>query len=335
MEQRDWAVSALKDVLLENIRDRRRERRRKVIWKILKYMIYFFVIYFIYSSFKLSSKDDQFNLASSTRPHIAKIKVRGVISEDSLYANANNVIKSLNKAFESKHSVAILLDLNSPGGSAVQSNLIFEEIMALREKYPNKKVYSVISDLCASGCYYIAAASDAIIADKLSLVGSIGVIYSGFGFVDSIKKLGIERRVITAGKHKDLLDPFKPMDTWDEKMMKNILDYTHQEFISSVKLGRGSKLENNNANSQNGSQDNELFSGKVWVGEDAKKLGLIDEFGGKELVKNKANVSKVIDYTKEPDLFKMLSRGFGAESNFKGQVLAYLFDRKLDLRYDL
>ncbi len=299
-----WSLDALRDVLLENINERKRERRHRTIFRLIRFSILLLVIYLIF--FSASKSANIVTDASKNFKHIAKIKIEGVISDNSYYGNAENINKALEKAFTAHNTVGVLLDLNSPGGSAVQSNIVFEKIMHLRKKYPEKPVYAVVSDLCASGCYYIASASDKIYADPVSIVGSIGVIYSGFGFVDTISKLGMERRVLTAGEHKDIMDPFKPESSFDKSLMQNMLNNVHKKFIESVKLGRGQRLKLD--------QDNDLFSGKFWLAEDGLKIGLIDELGHTEDAISALKVKKVVDYTVEPDLFRRLSKKFSADT---------------------
>jgi protease-4 len=191
-----------------------------------------------------------------------------VIAENE-QASADNIAGSLRNAFEDKNTKGIILRINSPGGSPVQSGYVYDEIKRLRSIYPNVKLYAVISDLGASGAYYIAAAADEIYADRASLVGSIGVISSSFGFVDLMDKLGVERRLYTSGENKAFLDPFSKQKKSESEFWKKVLNVTHQQFIGRVKEGRGDRLKD----------DPSLFSGLIWSGEQALELGLIDNLG--------------------------------------------------------
>jgi protease-4 len=207
--------------------------------------------------------------------HTAVIDISGVISSGSSGAFGSNTIdaetvnKLMRKAFKDPDTAGVILRINSPGGSAVQSAYIYDEITRLREKYPDTKIYAVVTDICASGGYYIASATNEIYASKASLVGSIGVIMNGFGFVDTLKSLGIERRLYTAGEHKGFLDAFSPQKPEEVKHLQRMLDQIHQQFIAAVKQGRGTRLKD----------DPKIFSGLIWTGEESKELGLIDGFG--------------------------------------------------------
>lgn len=301
----NWSLDALRDILLENINDRKLERKRRRNFRILKLLIGLLIVYLLF----FSSKKPNYLV-----DHVAKIKIEGVISDSSSYGEAKNIVLALDKAFANKHSKGVVLELNSPGGSAVQSNIVFERIMKLRKLYPEKPVYAVVSDMCASGCYYIASAADKIYADPVSIVGSIGVIYSGFGFVDAINKLGVERRVLTAGDHKDILDPFKPQSSFDKSLMQNMLNSVHKKFIESVKLGRGQRLKLD--------QDSDIFSGKFWVAEDALSLGLVDKLGHTEDALFALKVDKIFDYTVEPDLFRQVGKKIGADTLLESYYVA-------------
>ena len=196
--------------------------------------------------------------------------------------------------------------INSPGGSPVQANYLYNEIRRLRVKYPKIKVYAVCTDLCASAAYYIASAADDIYADPASLVGSIGVIYNGFGFTGALQKLGIERRLLTAGKYKGFMDPFSPMNSVEKQKLKKILDLVHQQFIQSVRKGRGKRLLNNP----------DLFTGLFWTGEQAKQMGLIDAFGSPgQVVRDVIKTKHVVNYTVKQNLFTQLMGGLSNHLN--------------------
>jgi protease-4 len=206
----------------------------------------------------------------------------------------------------------IVLRINSPGGSPVQAGYVYDEIKRLRALHPQVKVYAVIADIGASGAYYIAAAADQIYADKASLVGSIGVVSSSFGFVDALKKLGVERRLFTSGEHKGFLDPFSPLNPQEQAYWQQVLDVTHRQFIEQVKAGRGSRL--------NSEKSDLLFSGLVWSGEQARELGLIDGLGSPGYVAREViGAEQIVNYTEKPTPFEKLARRM--ESRLDGAAL--------------
>ncbi len=264
--------------------EHRRSRRWGVFFKLLTFVYLFslLALFFVGKDFD----------ADKVVPHdhTAIVEVKGPIMDDE-EASADTIIMALRDAFKAEHSKAVILRINSPGGSPVQSGYVYDEIKRLRGLYPEKKVYAVIADIGASGAYYIAAAADEIYADKASLVGSIGVISSSFGFVDLIEKLGVERRTLTAGENKAFLDPFSPLKDKDREFWQTVLNTTHQQFINQVKQGRGDRLKG----------DDELFSGLVWSGEQALELGLIDGLGSSSMVaRDIVGAEKLIDYTARP-----------------------------------
>src|SRR4030065_682545 len=200
--------------------------------------------------------------------YTALVALDGEISADS-NASADKVVSGLRDAFADKAAVGVILHANSPGGSPVQSAYIYKEILRLRTNYPEKSLYAVIGDVCASGCYYAVAAADKIYASPASIVGSIGVLMNGFGFVDGMKKLGLERRLLTGGDNKGILDPFSPLDSKSRRHAQTMLNEIHAQFIDAVKQGRGAALK----------PSKEIFSGLFWSGTKAKELGLVDEYG--------------------------------------------------------
>lgn len=234
--------------------------------------------------------------------HVAMVQIKGVIADEEM-ANANAVAGSLRKAFENDDCKAIMLTINSPGGSPVQSGMIYDEINRLQALHPDKPVYASISDLGASGAYYIAVAADHIYADKASLVGSIGVVGSSFGFVDTMEKLGVERRMFTAGKHKGFLDPFSPLNEAEKTFWEGVLQVTHNQFIATVREGRGDRLKENP----------ELFSGLVWSGEQALEMGLIDGLGSAGYVAREViGEENIIDYSQRLNPLERVVRQLGA-----------------------
>lgn len=234
--------------------------------------------------------------------HTALVEVAGVIA-DGETASADNVVSGLRSAFANERSVAVILKINSPGGSPVQASYINREITRLRGLYPEKPLYAVVTDICASGGVFVAVAADKIYADKASIVGSIGVRMDGFGFVQAMEKLGIERRLITAGEHKDLLDPFSPEEKFEKEHIQQLLEEIHQQFINAVKEGRGERLVS----------DAEVFSGLIWTGEKALEIGLVDGFGGTSYVAREVvGVEEIQDYTHREDILQRFSRKLGS-----------------------
>jgi len=234
--------------------------------------------------------------------HTAVVEVKGVIADDQ-EASADNIISSLRKAFEDTDTKGVILRVNSPGGSAVQSRYVYDEIRRLREKYPDTPLYAVVTDLCASGGYYMAAAADRIYVDKASIVGSIGVLMNSFGFVDAMEKLGVERRLITAGAHKGIMDPFSPVDSFDEQHVREMLGQIHQQFIEAVREGRGDRLK----------EDERIFSGLFWTGEQSIELGLADELGSSSYVAREViEAEEIVDFTSEEDLMERFAKRIGA-----------------------
>ncbi len=230
------------------------------------------------------------------------MKVDGIIASDS-NANANLINKSLNKAFKDKDAKAIVININSPGGSPVQSDDIYQQIRYLQEQNPKAKVYAVCEDLCASGGYYIASAAETIYANKMSIVGSIGVRAGGFGFVEAMKKIGVTRRLYTAGKDKGFLDPFEPQNEAQVKDLEMMLTQTHEVFIDAVKQGRGNKIDL--------TQSDRIFSGLPFSGIEAKQLGLIDDFQSMDQIKRSLGAEAVVDYTQKEDIFERIATKMG------------------------
>ncbi|HEP8970342.1 TPA: signal peptide peptidase SppA [Pseudomonas aeruginosa] len=239
-----------------------------------------------------------------TEPFTAKVDINGEIAEGAS-ANAESLKKSIGKAFEDKRTRGVVLRINSPGGSPVQAGWVYDELKRQRALHPSIKVYAVISDLGASGAYYIASAADEILADKASLVGSIGVTAASFGYVDLLGKLGVERRAYTSGEHKAFLDPFQPRRPEETQFWSDVLATTHRQFIEAVKAGRGDRLK---------SQDHpELFSGLIWSGEQALQLGLVDRLGDVDYVAREiVGASKVADFTAKDTPFDRFAKRVGA-----------------------
>jgi len=295
-EQKDpkWEEKVLTKLLFATLDEQKKTRRWGIVFK--SFLAGYFLLV-LFGMIVSSTTND--SLPSGE--HTALIEVKGIISADA-EASADNIVTGLRRAFKNEDAKAVILRINSPGGSPVQAGYINDEIKRLRLKYPDKKLYAVITDLCASGGYYIAAAADEIYADKASIVGSIGVVMNGFGFVDTMKKLGVERRLYTAGTNKGFLDPFSPQKPDERQHVQGLLKQIHQQFIDTVKDGRGDKIKD----------EKKLFSGLVWTGEEAKELGLIDEFGSSSLVaRDVVKAEKLIDYTLKPSYFEQLAERFG------------------------
>jgi len=287
----DAENNLLKELIWENLKEKKRTRRWNIAFKlfIAAYLLFFVFVYF------------DTNVPSSGGKHTALLEIDGVIAANG-DVTADDVAAGLRAAFEADGVKGVIVRINSPGGSPVQAGYINAEIMRLRRENPHIPLHAVISDICASGGYYIAAAAEKIYADKASIVGSIGVLMDGFGFVDAMEKLGVERRLMTAGKYKGLLDPFSPLDDKSRDHAGEILGEVHQQFIDIVKQGRGGRL----------SDYPDLFSGLFWTGETARKLGLIDEFGSAGFVAREVfEAEKIIDYTHQENLLDRLAKQMG------------------------
>ena len=235
-------------------------------------------------------------------PHSALVDVRGMIADEG-DTSADRVVAALQAAFEDSDTAGVILRVNSPGGSPVQAGYISDEIVRLRGLYPETPVYAVIADMAVSGGYYVAASADSIYASKSSVVGSIGVLMDGFGFVDAMDKLGVERRLVTAGEHKGLLDPFSPATEEDVAHFRSLLEDVHNEFIEAVKRGRGDRL----------AADSDLFSGLVWTGSRGIELGLVDALGSSGYVAREViGAEEIVDFTVRPAPLDAIADRLGA-----------------------
>lgn len=290
-QEETQAIQALKDVAMEGIKEQRRARRWGIFFKL------FFVAYLLIALIALIGSGASDSKLVTAKEITAVVDINGVIMEGAL-ASGELVNPALKEAFEHEKTKGVILRINSPGGSPVQSGIINDEIKRLKAEHKDIPVYAVVSDLCASGGYYIAVAADKIYADKASIVGSIGVRMDNFGAVELMDKLGVERRLYTAGANKGMLDPFLPENEGQVQHVQKMLDTTHQQFIKVVRDGRGDRLQENP----------DIFSGLFWTGEDALKLGLIDGLGSdtyvaRELIK----AEEMVDFTNEKDLLQRLS----------------------------
>jgi len=291
----NWERETLSKLALAAVTEQRRARRWGIFFKLM-ILGYFFLVFFTFMA------EQQGEGGLKLGNHTAIVEIQGVIA-DNQQANADTIITGLRAAFENDRTKGVILRINSPGGSPVQAGYVNDEIGRLRAKYPDVPVYAVITDICASGGYYIAVAADEIYADKASIVGSIGVLMDGFGFVEAINKLGVERRLLTAGDSKGFLDPFSPQKEEDVKHIKGMLGTIHQQFIDVVKKGRGDRLKYNDR----------LFSGLVWTGEQGIELGLVDALGSASYVAREViGEENIKDFTVRPDYFQRFADRIGA-----------------------
>jgi len=296
-EQRDkkegWERELLEKLAFASLDESRKARRWGMFFKIF-IAVYLVVLLLLMQSGTWGEK------ALAGR-YTALVALDGEISADS-NASADKVVSGLRDAFADKAAVGVILHANSPGGSPVQSAYIYNEILRLRTNYPEKSLYAVIGDVCASGCYYAVAAADKIYASPASIVGSIGVLMNGFGFVDGMKKLGIERRLLTAGDNKGILDPFSPLDSKSRRHAQTMLNEIHAQFIDAVKQGRGAALK----------PSKEIFSGLFWSGTKAKELGLVDDYGSAgSVARDVIGAEQIVDYTVHENLIQRLAERFG------------------------
>lgn len=290
-----WQQDVLTKLVFASLTEQRRTRRWNIFFK-AAFFLYLLILLLV----MLFPSGD--GAGVTTGKHTALIEIDGVIASNG-DVSADHVVTGLRNAFKNKDTKGIILRINSPGGSPVQAGYIYDEITRLRKLHPEIKVYAVIADICASGGYYIAAAADAIYADKASLVGSIGVVMNSFGFVDAIDKLGIERRLYTAGENKGFLDPFSPERKEEVAHVKNMLSQIHQQFIDVVKQGRGDKLKDSD----------KLYSGLIWTGEESVKLGLVDGLGSSSYVAREIiQAEEIVDYTPHERLLDRLTERLGA-----------------------
>ncbi|MDQ7091330.1 MAG: signal peptide peptidase SppA [Methylococcales bacterium] len=305
-----WEREILEKVALAAVVEQRRSRRWSNFFKSLMFIYLLGILAMtLYPKFK-----DGFS--TGNKPHVAVIDILGVIAASET-ANADSIIDGLRKAAKDSNTKGIILNINSPGGSPVQSAYIYDEIRQLKEKHPDLPIYSVVGDICASGGYYIAAASDKIFVSPASIIGSIGVIMNGFGFVDVLEKLGVERRLLTAGTHKAMLDPFSPTNEEETQHMQALLDEVHQQFIDAVRTGRGDRLV----------ESDDMFSGLVWTGAKGVKLGLADGFGTIDSVaKDEMGTENTLNFTPQERLLDKLASNLGASfSQSFNSALQHIF----------
>ncbi|OWQ87661.1 S49 family peptidase [Roseateles aquatilis] len=275
------------------LRDRRSDRRWKTFFRLIWVTLFLLLLWAVFSP--------KHHAGAAVGPHTALVEVRGEIASDT-EASAELIVSALKSAFEDPNSAAVVLRINSPGGSPVQSGIVNDEIKRLKALH-NKKLYVVVEEICASGAYYIAAGADEIYVDKASVVGSIGVLMDGFGFTELMKKVGVERRLMTAGENKGMLDPFSPVSPRQQAYAQAMLDQIHQQFIRVVREGRGARLK----------ETPETFSGLFWNGEQAVQMGLADGTGNLDYVAREiVKAEDVVDYTPRDNVAERIAKRFGA-----------------------
>ena len=293
-EREHWESKLIRDLASASLKEQRRSRRWGIFFKLMTFAYITFVI--------VAAMKPQFSLNQAAQPlHTATIDISGMIVAGG-EVSAKRLIHSLQTAFENPSTAGVILNINSPGGSPVQSGIIYDEIIRLRQQYPSIPLYAVVGDICASGAYYIAAAADRIYADKASIVGSIGVRMDSFGLTGLMEKIGVERRILTSGENKALLDPFSPLDQYEKSYLQRLLDEIHQQFITAVKEGRGDRLIDNP----------ELFSGLIWSGEQSIENGLVDALGNDLFVAREViGVKKMVSFDPKKPLLDQLSQQLG------------------------
>lgn len=292
-EKASWEQKTLEKLVFATLEEQRARRRWGIFFKALG---------FAYLLVVLVAVVDWGVGAEQQERHTAMINVTGVIDAKGL-ASAEHVISALNSAFKEKNAAGVILRINSPGGSPVQSGLISDEIIRLRRAHPDKPLYAVVEDMCASGGYYVAAAADRIYVNKASIVGSIGVLMDGFGFTGTMDKLGVERRLLTAGDNKGFLDPFSPQAPQQRAHAQVLLNDIHRQFIEVVKQGRGKRLK----------ETPEMFSGLMWTGAQSVELGLADDYGSVDSVaRDVLKAEKVLDYSIKDNIAERFAKRLGA-----------------------
>ncbi|TMH18440.1 MAG: S49 family peptidase [Betaproteobacteria bacterium] len=295
MMEDNWERRVLERLATDGLREQRRARRWGIFFKLLAFGFLFVVLFAALGAWTGS---ERLCLDKCT----AMVEIQGEIDATSR-ASADNVIAGLQAAFKNKGTQGVVLKINSPGGSPVQAGEINDEIRRLRGKYPDTPIYAVVEEVCASGAYYVAVAADKIYVDKASLVGSIGVIMDGFGFVGTLDKLGIERRALTAGDNKTFLDPFLPLTAKQKEYAQQMLADIHQQFIAVVRSGRGSRIKDSP----------ELFSGLLWNGRRSIELGLTDALGSvRSVARDVVKAEDIVDFTVQENVAERVARKFGA-----------------------
>ncbi len=284
----NWEREVLEKLAMSAIQEQRRSRHWSILFKTLGFLYLFIVLFLVADWFGSDG-------VAIPKTHTALVELQGVIAADQ--TSADSIIGSLQGAFEDKKTKGVVLRINSPGGSPVQAGQIYDEIRRLRALHPQIPLYAVVDDICASGGYYVAASADKIFVDKASIVGSIGVLMDGFGFTGTMKKLGVDRRLLTAGENKGFLDPFSPADPKQEAYARQMLEEIHAQFIEAVRQGRGKRLKDAPG----------IFSGLVWSGEKSIELGLADGLGSLDSVaRDVIKAEDIVDYSQQESLVERL-----------------------------
>ncbi len=292
-QDNNWQQQTIEKLALSGLKEQQTARRWSIFFKALTFL-YLFII--------LVMALGWFGGKNTSSPHTALIEVNGVI-EAGGEVNADSFISSLHDAYESTGTKGIILRFNTPGGSPVQAGIINDEIVRQKKLHPKIPVYGVVEDICASGGYYIAVATDKIYVDKGSIVGSIGVLMDGYGFTEVMKKVGVERRLMTAGENKGMLDPFSPVSEKHKALAQAMLNEVHEQFKTVVRNGRGSRLK----------ETPEVFSGLFWSGEQSIKLGLADALGSADYVAREViKQEEIVDYTYQETVVDRFAKRFGA-----------------------
>jgi protease-4 len=295
--EENWERRVLERLVRSVLDEQRKTRNWSIFFKVLGF-VYLFALLFLALGW-IGGKDK-----AMTGRHTALVELSGVIAHDSP-ASAERINSGLQEAFKDHNTAGVIVRVNSPGGSPVQAGQINSEIRRLRGLHPQIPLYVVVDDICASGGYYVAAAADRIYVDPASIVGSIGVLMDGFGFTGTMEKLGVERRLITAGENKGFLDPFSPLNAQQKAYAEKMLADIHRQFIDVVKQGRGSRLK----------PVPELFSGLVWTGQKSIELGLADALGSVEYVaRDVIKAETVVDFTPKENIAERFARRFGSAS---------------------
>jgi protease-4 len=294
----NWERATLEKIAFAALAEQKTARQWSNFFKILTFLFLFLVLFVLLGW--VGGKSDMKPLGK----HTALIELKGTISSESR-ASADKIIGALQNAYKDKNTAGIVLRINSPGGSPVQAGYINDEIKRLRAKHPEIPIHAVVSDMCASGGYYVAVAADKIFVDKASFVGSIGVLMDGFGFTGTMDKLGIDRRLITAGENKGFLDPFSPASAEQQEFARKMVAEIHQQFIKVVRDGRGKRLK----------ESPDMFSGLVWTGERSVQMGLADALGSLDYVAREVfQAEQIVDFTQEDNFAEQLAKRFGTAS---------------------
>ncbi|EET81753.1 signal peptide peptidase SppA [Acinetobacter radioresistens] len=314
---KEWQI--LEKAVLASVEEQRRSRRWGIFFKCLTFA---YILLLLLMMGRGCTTATTSGAGSSSNAHLAVIDIIGTIDSSDRSVNSEDTNKALKRAFEAKNSQAIVLNINSPGGSPVQSDEIWQEIRYYKQQYPEKKVYALIGDMGASGAYYIASAADEIWVNPSSLVGSIGVIMPNYGVMGLAQKLGVEDRTLTSGDNKDILSMTKPVNPAQREHVQAVLDNVHSHFIAAVKEGRGKRLKSN---------DPAIFSGLFWSGEQAVKLGVADRTGSINSLKRELKLDNVLDYTVQRSPFESVLGRVGSEI---GQGFSESVTQQLKIQQD-